>query len=170
MNIHQLFDLSGQVGLVSGASRNMGRATAVALAEAGADLVICARHMESLEDTAHEVAKLGRRAVPVVCDVTDLDQIRALFRRVDQEFGKIDVMAAIPGSNYLYHPEDIPMDKFVEILQGVLVSKLCCAQEAGRRMLAQGKGSIILMSSIGGINALARAILPTAWVWARSCR
>jgi len=75
---------------------------------------------------------------------------------LDREYGKIDILATIPGNNELNHPEDIAIDKFVEILQSVLIGKFCCCQEAGRRMLAVGRGSIINMCSIGGINALGR--------------
>jgi NAD(P)-dependent dehydrogenase (short-subunit alcohol dehydrogenase family) len=154
--MHPLFDLTGRVALVSGASQNMGRAAAIALAEAGADLMICSRRLEALEETAHEIHKLGRRVVPVVCDVSDIEQIRTMFRRLDEEFGRIDVLAAIPGNNQLNHPEDITIEKFQEVLQATLVGKFCCCQEAGRRMLKAGKGSIIVMSSIGGVLALGR--------------
>jgi NAD(P)-dependent dehydrogenase (short-subunit alcohol dehydrogenase family) len=154
--MHPLFDLTGRVALVSGAGNNLGRSTAIALAEAGADLMICGRHIESLEETAHEISKLGRRAVPWVCDVAEIDQIRAMFQQLDKEFGKIDILSAVPGNNKLYQPEDVPMEEFVKTLQSVLVGKFCCCQEAGRRMLKQGKGSIMAMSSIAGLSALGR--------------
>lgn len=151
-----LFDLTGRVALVSGAGQNMGRSTALAFAEAGADLLICDWVAETLERTAAEIARLGRRVVPVVCDVGDIDQIRAMYARLDQEFGRIDVLANIPGNNRLYHPEEIPIEALQEVLQGALIGKFCSCQEAGRRMLQVGKGSIINMASIGGISALGR--------------
>lgn len=61
-----------------------------------------------------------------------------------------------PGNNHLYHPEDLPIEKFQEALQGALVGKFCACQEGGRRMLRAGKGSIINMASIGGVTALGR--------------
>jgi NAD(P)-dependent dehydrogenase (short-subunit alcohol dehydrogenase family) len=154
--IHPLFDLTGRVALVSGAAQGMGRTTALALAEAGADLMICDWHQEPLENTAGEINKLGRRAIPVLCDVSNIEQIRAMFRQLDREFGKIDILANIPGANYLYHPEDIPIEKFMEVLQSTLVGKFCCCQEGGRRMLAARKGSIINMCSLAGVSALGR--------------
>lgn len=152
----ELFDLSGRVALVSGAGQNMGRATALAFAEAGADLLICDWHAETLEHTADDIARLGRRVIPVVCDLADTAQLLALYGRLDQEFGRIDILANIPGNNFLSHPEDIPLDKFEAVLQGALVWKFTSCQEAGRRMLAAGKGSIINMVSIGGMSALGR--------------
>ncbi len=151
-----LFDLSGRVALVMGAGQNMGRATALALAEAGADLIIGDLNPETLEQTANEAAKLGRRVVSVRCDVYDFDQIRAMFDRLDQEFGKIDVLANIPGGNRLWHPEEISVEDFQETIRRVLIWKFCSCLEGGRRMLRSGKGSIINMASLGGVNALGR--------------
>src|SRR6476646_10157802 len=105
----ELFDLTGRVALVSGAGQNMGRAVAHAFAEAGADLLICDLRADTLAENAAEIAKLGRRVVPVVCDVTSIEQIRAMYERLDREFGRIDVLANIPGNNHLFHPEDIPL-------------------------------------------------------------
>jgi len=152
----ELFDLTGRVALVSGAGQNMGRATALAFAEAGADLLICDYRAETLERTAGEIERLGRRVIPVVCDVSDIAHIRSMYERLDQEFGRIDVLANIPGNNHLSHPEDLPIEKFQDVLQGALVGKFCSCQEGGRRMLRAGKGSIINMASIGGISALGR--------------
>jgi NAD(P)-dependent dehydrogenase (short-subunit alcohol dehydrogenase family) len=151
-----LFDLGGRVAFVSGAGQHMGRATALAFAEAGADLLICDRRAETLEHTAGEIAGLGRRVVPDVADVSDPEQIRALYARLDREFGRLDIVANIPGDNHLGHPEDLPLEQLQAVLQGALVGKFVSCQEAGRRMLRAGKGSIINMASIGGVSALGR--------------
>lgn len=153
---HPLFELSGRVALVSGAAQNMGRAVAIALAEVGADLMLADINGPGVEATAAEIQKLGQRAVPVMCDVSNEDQIRAMFKRLDQEFGQIDVLANIPGMNILGHPEDITVEHFMQVLQSTLVGKFICCQEAGRRMLARKKGSIINMSSLGAVRALGR--------------
>lgn len=153
---HPLFDLTGRTALVSGAAQNMGRAAAIALAEIGADLLITDINEPALLDTAEAIRKLGRRVVPAVYDVWDEAQIRAMYRQVDREFGQIDIVANIPGANILGHPEEITVEQFMKVLQATLVSKFISCQEAGRRMLARGKGSIINMSSIGGVRALGR--------------
>ena len=153
---HPLFDLSGRVALVSGAAQNMGRCAALALAEVGADLMVADLNGPGVEDTAAAIRAMGRRALAVTCDVSSEEQIRAMFRKLDQEYGRIDVLVNIPGNNILGHPEDITVEHFMQVLRGTLVSKFICCQEAGRRMLAQGKGSIINMSSIGAVRALGR--------------
>ena len=152
----ELFDLAGRVALVSGAGQNMGRATALAFAEAGADLLVCDWRADTLEQTAHEIAALGRRVLPIVCNVADVEQIRQMYARLDREFGRIDIVANIPGNNRLFHPEEVPIETLQEVLQGALIGKFCSCQEGGRRMLRAGKGSIINMASIGGMSALGR--------------
>lgn len=154
--MHPLFDLSGRVAVVTGAAQNMGRSSAVALAEAGADVLVADINGPGAEATAAEIQALGRRALPYVVDLGSEEQIRAMYRAVDREFGRVDIAVNIPGNNILGHPEDISLAHFMQVLQGTLVSKFLCCQEAGRRMLSQGKGSIINMSSIGGMRALGR--------------
>jgi NAD(P)-dependent dehydrogenase (short-subunit alcohol dehydrogenase family) len=134
----------------------MGKATALALAEAGADLLVCDRNGETLDATAHTIAALGRRVVAVQNDLYDLPQVEAMFERHDAEFGRIDVLANIPGDNHLGHPEDLSTDRFEQALRRGLVWKFCACREGGRRMLAQGRGSIINMASTAGILALGR--------------
>ncbi len=154
--IHSLFDLTGRVALVTGAGHGMGRASAMAFAEAGADLMIADINIQNLETTAHDIAGLGRRVIPIPCDIYDFDQIRAMYAQLDREFGRIDVLANIPGGNRLWHPEDITVEDFEETIRRVLVWKFCSCLEGGTRMLKAGKGSIINMSSLGGVNALGR--------------
>ena len=153
---HPLFDLTGRVALVTGAAQNMGRASAIALAELGADLMITDINEPGLLDTAETIRKLGRKVVPAVFDVWNEKQIRAMYQQVDRNFGQIDIVVNIPGANILGHPEEITTEHFVKVLNATLVSKFISCQEAGRRMLTQGKGSIINMSSIGAVRALGR--------------
>ena len=153
---HPLFDLTGRVALVSGAAQNMGRASAIALAEIGADLLITDINEAGLLDTAETIRKLGRKVVPAVYDVWDEAQIRAMYQQIDREFGQIDIVVNIPGANILGHPEEITVEHFMKVLQATLVSKFISCQEAGRRMLARGRGSIINICSIAGVASLGR--------------
>ena len=94
---HPIFDLSGRVALVSGAASGMGRAASIGFAEAGADLMLADINEEGMQETAREIERLGRRAEPVVCDVSNGAQIRAMFNRLDEAYGRIDVLATSPG-------------------------------------------------------------------------
>ena len=153
---HSLFDLSGRVALVTGVAQGMGRATAIALAEAGADLLITDINAEGLQATAKHIGGLGRRAVPLAGDITAVDFIRALYSRLDAEFGRLDVVANIAGPGLIAKPEVISLDVMEKIVYGLVVARFCSCQEAGHRMLAAGKGSIINICSLGGVSALGR--------------
>ncbi len=151
-----LFDMSGKKAIVTGAAQGMGRAIAMAFAECGADLMLVDINAYGVKATADHITSLGKRAVPVICDITDIDQIRALFARLDREFGKIDVMANVAGPGILARPEDISLEDFQRIVYGLVVARFCCCQEAGRRMIKQGHGSIINFCSIAGVTSLGR--------------
>jgi NAD(P)-dependent dehydrogenase (short-subunit alcohol dehydrogenase family) len=156
MNTSALFDLSGRVALVSGAASGMGRAMAIALAQAGADLMLTGRTIARLEDTAHAIEKLGRRAVPVACDVSDPGQIRPMFAQLDREFGRIDFLGNVAGEAVLGAPEDIALEAVEQTWRNIVFGRFCCCQEAGRRMLAAGKGSIVNIGSIASVTAMGR--------------
>jgi NAD(P)-dependent dehydrogenase (short-subunit alcohol dehydrogenase family) len=152
-----LFDLTGRVGLVSGAAQGLGRAMAVALAEAGADLVLADRNAAGVQQTAAHLAGLGRRALPVTCDVSEPEQIREMFARLDREFGRIDFLGNVAGDGVLGRPEEIPLDAVERTWRNLVHGRFCCCQEAGRRMLAAGRGSIVNIGSIASLTALGRA-------------
>ncbi|MBI1282577.1 MAG: SDR family oxidoreductase [Anaerolineaceae bacterium] len=153
---HPLFDLSGRVALVTGAAQGMGRAMAIGFAESGADLMICDINEQGVQATAEHIKTLGRQVVPVTCDITNVEQIRAMFAQLDREFGKIDVLANVAGPAKLHKPETIDLADMEKIIYGLVVARFCSCQEGGRRMLKAGKGSIINFSSIGGVTALGR--------------
>lgn len=153
---HPLFDLSGRVALVTGAAQGMGRSMAIGFAEAGADLMICDVNSAGVEATAAHIQKLGRRAIPVTCDITNIEHTRAMFTQLDRDFGQIDVLANVAGPAQLGQPEDISIEEMQRIVHGLVIARFCSCQEGGRRMLAAGKGSIINFSSIGGVTALGR--------------
>lgn len=151
-----LSDLSGRVALVSGAASGLGRAISLGFAESGADLLLADIVTEGMQQTATEIEQLGRRAVPLTCDVTDPDQIRTMFARLDEEYGQIDVLANVAGNCVQGKAEEIALEDVVRTLQWLVVGRFCCCQEAGRRMLAAGKGSIINIGSLASVTALGR--------------
>lgn len=153
---HSLFDLSGRVALVTGAAQGMGRAMATAFAAAGADLLLVDINAAGVKASAETINGLGRRALPVVADITEIDQVRAVYARLDQEFGRIDVLGNVFGPGILARPEDISLEDFQRTIHGLVVARFCSCQEAGRRMLAQGRGSIINLCSIAGVSSLGR--------------
>ena len=136
----QMFDLSGRVAVVSGAASGMGRAMSLALGEAGADLMLLDINVEGAEKTASEIEAMGRRAIPVNCNVSRPDEIRAMFAQLDDEFGRIDFLGNVAGEAVRAKPEVISLDDVEWTWRNLVYGRFCCAQEAGRRMLAAGRG------------------------------
>ena len=150
------FDLSGRVALVSGAASGMGRAMATALAQAGSDVMLAGRNLAGVEKTAGEIQKLGRRAIAVQCDVSQPEQIRAMFAQLDRDFGRIDFLGNVAGDAVLGAPEDIALEAVERTWRNLVYGRFCCCQEAGRRMLAAGRGSIVNIGSIASVTAMGR--------------
>ncbi|OAI52903.1 short-chain dehydrogenase [Planctomycetaceae bacterium SCGC AG-212-F19] len=154
--MNTLFDLTGRVALVSGAAQGMGRAMSLALAEAGADLMLADLNEAGACRTADQIVALGRKAIPVVCDVSEPQQIRGMFRRLDDAYGRIDFLGNVAGGAQLGPPEEIPLEAVERTWRNLVFGRFCCCQEAGRRMLAAGRGSIVNIGSLASITALGR--------------
>jgi len=157
---HPLFDLSGRVAMVSGAASGMGRQMALGFAEVGADVVLADINLPGAEQTADDIESIGRRALAVRCNVSEIEQVRSLYQTIDSEFGRIDIVGNVAGEGLMGRPEEVPVETLKEVMQNLVVGRFTSCQEAGRRMLAQGKGSIINFGSIGGWNSLGRGHTP----------
>ncbi len=152
----QLFDLTDRVALVTGTAQGMGRAMALAFAEAGAHVMLLDRNAAGNEATAHEIAKLGRRALPIACDISDFAEIDRIYATLDAEFGRIDILGNVAGEAKAGPAEDMILADVQQTFHNLVISRFYCTQAAGRRMLAQGAGSIISIGSIAGVTSLAR--------------
>lgn len=151
-----LFDLTGRVALVSGAAQGLGRAMATALAEFGADLFLVDRNEAGVRETAGAIGKLGRRALHAAADVSRPESIRELFARLDREFGRIDFLGNVAGDATLGRPEEITLEDVEQTWRNLVFGRFCMCQEAGRRMLARKRGSIVNIGSLASITALGR--------------
>ncbi len=154
--MESLFSLTGRVAVVSGAAQGLGRATALALAEHGADLVLVDRNRTGAEETAEQIRALGRRTLVAGTDVSDPEAIAELFRQVDAHFGQVDFLGNIAGDGHLASPEDLTIADLQRVLQNLVVGRFAMCQEAGRRMLHRGRGSIMNIGSLASSTALGR--------------
>jgi NAD(P)-dependent dehydrogenase (short-subunit alcohol dehydrogenase family) len=147
------FDLGGRVALVTGASRGLGRAIALALANAGADVAL-GLHDAAGESPAAEIEAMGRRALPVQMDMLDLAQIGTAVGEVVRHFGHLDILVNNAGVSPVDPAENVTEANF-DYTIGVNVKGLFFAsQAAGRIMIEQGFGRIISLSSQAGFVAL----------------
>jgi NAD(P)-dependent dehydrogenase (short-subunit alcohol dehydrogenase family) len=141
------WDLEGRAAVVTGAGTGIGRGTALVLAEHGADIVLAGRRLEPLEHTAADVESLGRRAVVVPTDVTDVDQCQALVRRAVDELGRLDILVNNAGGASTKPIADWTPEEWRYVLDVNASSTWFLSRFASTPMLAQGKGSIVNISS-----------------------
>jgi NAD(P)-dependent dehydrogenase (short-subunit alcohol dehydrogenase family) len=154
MNELPRFDLTGQVALVTGAARGLGRAISLALAHAGADIALGLRDVNTGGELTREIEALGRRALPLQMDVTHTEQI---FRAVDdtvRRFGRLDTLVNNAGGGFVNLAQDASEEEFDQTVALNLKSTFFASQAAGRVMIQQGRGSIVNMSSQAGFVAL----------------
>src|SRR5262249_51390615 len=121
-----------------------------------ADVMLADLDAPGAKQTAEQITRAGRRARSVTCDVSDPKQIRALFAQLDREFGRVDFLGNVAGEGVLGQPETISLDEVERTWRNLVYGRFCCCQEAGRRMLQAGRGSIVNIGSLASITALGR--------------
>ena len=145
------YRLDGEVAVVTGASKGIGRDLAKALAAAGARVAVAARTTIDLEALVTEIEAEGGEALAVALDVRDTAQISKAAEQVQRHFGSIDIWVNNAGLGANHPAEDITEDDWDEMMSVNLRGLFFCCREAGRVMLEQGKGRIINMSSQAGV-------------------
>jgi len=143
------FSLEGKVALVTGASRGIGKATALGFANAGADVVVTSRKLPDLELVAEEIRGLGRKSLPVACHVGRMDQIQELVKATVAEFGTIDILVNDAGTSpVLASSLDLEERAWDVVMNLNLKGLFFLSQAAGRVMKDHGGGKIINVASI----------------------
>jgi NAD(P)-dependent dehydrogenase (short-subunit alcohol dehydrogenase family) len=147
------FSLSGKVALVTGASSGLGAAFAVGLAAAGADVVICARRVDRLEQTAEQVRAAGRRCLAIEADVTSVEDCDRVVREAVETFGAVDVLINNAGIATAYPATREEPDEFRRVIDVNLMGTYWMAQACGRVMPSGASiiniGSVLGQTSVG---------------------
>jgi gluconate 5-dehydrogenase len=146
-----LFDLSGKVAIVTGASRGLGQYFGRALARAGADLVITARKLDSLDPFRGEIESLGRRAVPLELDVRNYESIQRMAEAAEAAYGKIDILINNAGCNVRKPALDLGWDDWNLVLDTNLRGTFFVAQAVARRMIPRRYGRIVNIGSVTSV-------------------
>ncbi|MDQ3132537.1 MAG: glucose 1-dehydrogenase [Acidobacteriota bacterium] len=154
-HIRDLFDLTGRTAIVTGGSRGIGVEMAQGLAEAGANLMLCARRTEWLDETVSELRANNYNVEGKVCDVVKAEDIQAVVDDTVEKFGKIDILINNAGISWGAMPEEMPLAQWQKVLDVNLTGCFLFAQAAGREMLKRESGSIINIASIAGITSSA---------------
>jgi NAD(P)-dependent dehydrogenase (short-subunit alcohol dehydrogenase family) len=140
--------LDGKVALVTGASRTIGKAIAIALAKEGARLVVAARTLETLNDTAALIRKSGSEALVMPTDVRSEEQIENLFKKTMEHFGRLDILVNNAGIFANAPFDKFPTKSWDDVITTNLRSAFLCSRAAFRIMKSQGGGRIIIIGSV----------------------
>jgi NAD(P)-dependent dehydrogenase (short-subunit alcohol dehydrogenase family) len=153
--MNELFDLTGQVAIVTGTSRGLGQHFARALAKAGADLVLTSRKRESLAGFESEIRALGRRTLSLELDVRDLQSIERMAFEAHETFGRLDILVNNAGCNVRKPALDISWDDWNLVVDTNLRGSFFVAQAVARYMLARAYGRIINVGSVTSVAGYA---------------
>ena len=149
-----IFSLEGKRALITGASRGIGAAIAIAYAECGADVAVTARSTADLEEVAGKIEATGRKGVPITCDVTKTDDVARCVDAVLGRLGGIDILVNNAGGTRFTAPllttREEGWDKGIALN---LKSVFLFCQKVGAHMVDRGSGSVINVSSVGGLHA-----------------
>ncbi|MFD1738461.1 SDR family NAD(P)-dependent oxidoreductase [Bacillus salitolerans] len=157
------FQLEGKIAIITGAGRGIGRAIAIGMAEAGADVALLSRTEEDLVEVAEQISKLKRRALPIITDVTNRESIQHAIRMVEEEYGKIDILVNNAGMNIRSKALDVTDVEWQTIMDTNLKSAFMMSQEVAKRMKGSHvNGRIINISSVAGHVALRTGVVYAA--------
>lgn len=148
-----LFDLTGRVALVSGASRGIGEEAAKCLAEYGARLIVSSRKIDDCERVAQDIRDAGGDATAIACNIGDMGQIETLISRIKSDFGRLDICVNNAATNpYFGHVLDTDLGAFQKTVDVNIRGYFFMSVEAGKIMRDQGKGVIVNTASINAIQ------------------
>ncbi|MBP2240469.1 gluconate 5-dehydrogenase [Cytobacillus eiseniae] len=159
MDIKELFSLKNKTAIITGGGKGLGAQMAIALAEAGANIVVCSRNLEACETFCKQLNENGVKAMAIRCDVTNQEDIQQVIDKTVQQFGTIDILINNSGTSWIAPTLDLPEDKWDKVMNVNLKGMFLFSQAAGKIMAKQGSGKIINISSVTGIKGTNPAFL-----------
>lgn len=167
MGLLSSYELSNQKAIVTGGGQGLGRAMAIALAEAGADVAIADINAHTAKQAAAEIEKLGRKSLVVKMDVAKSDEIDQVVERAIKEFGRIDILVNNAGINRRIPAEQMSETDWRKVIDVNLTGVFLCSQAVGRQMIKQKSGRIINIASVSGM-LLNRGVTQVAYYAAKA--
>ena len=152
MNTLDLFRLDGKTAIVTGGGRGLGRYMTEALSDAGANVTLCSRRLEPLEEVRQEIEARGGRALAVRCDVTQQEDVEGAVSVTEETFGSVDILVNNSGATWGAPPAEMPPEKFDRVVAVNVRGTFLMSQAAGRRMIGRGSGGTII--NVASIAAL----------------
>jgi NAD(P)-dependent dehydrogenase (short-subunit alcohol dehydrogenase family) len=153
MSTLDLFRLDGKTAIITGGGRGLGRYFAQALVDGGANVVLCSRKLAACEEVQQEIEARGGHALALACDVTKLSDVEHVVEAAQERFGAIDILINNSGATWGAPAEDMPLDKFDQVIDVNIKGTFIMSQLVGRTMIARGQGGkIINIASVAGLT------------------
>jgi len=158
--VYPKYDLGGKVAVVTGAGRGLGKWIALALAEAGADVLVAALHNETAEKTCLEIREMGRNSTFLAVDVSNVEAVKAMMATAETDLGGLDILVNNAGVNVHKTALDVTPEDFARVVDVNEKGVFFCSQAAAARMIPKGAGKIINIASSAAF--LVRAGIPNS--------
>ncbi|MCA0988364.1 SDR family oxidoreductase [Guptibacillus algicola] len=152
MNVMELFSLTGKTAIVTGGGRGLGKQIAVGFAEAGANVVVCSRKLETCETVRNELEAMGVKSLAFKCDVTNQEDIQRVVDETLKEFGGIDILVNNSGATWGASVIDMPLPAWHKVMEVNVTGTFLFAQTVGKEMIKQKSGKIINIASVAGLG------------------
>lgn len=152
--MYNKFDLSGKTTLVAGGHGGIGKAIALGLAEAGADVIVASRNIESLRPVAKEIEAQGRRSLAAAVDIVDEKSVGQMIAAIQQKFPRIDFLVNAAGLAIRKPADSFPINEFNQVMNVNVTGTFTVSQAVSRLMIQQKSGSILNLSSVRGDHGL----------------
>jgi len=153
---NDLFNLDGKAAIVTGASRGLGKAMAVGLAKAGADIV--ATDILDTSKVVEKIKKIGRKSIGLLVDVCNKSSVETMVKETLEKFRRIDILVNNAGILRMGNAESMSKDDWDKVINVNLSGQFLCAQTVGKQMIKQKSGNIINIASIAGIGGYSQAV------------
>jgi len=153
MKVKEMFDLSGEKAIVTGAAQGLGEQMALALAEAGADVAVVDVKIDAASRVTDHIREVGRESIAIRADVTKVADVGNMVKVAKDRFGKIDILINNAGIAINVPAEEMSKEEWDRVIEVNLTGVFLCAQAVGREMIKQKEGNIINISSMSALVA-----------------
>jgi len=144
MSTNELFDLNGQISVVTGGARGLGLSISEALAQAGSEVIICSRKIENYKEQIGHIKAMGHKCEGIKCDITNPEDVRILSKYMEREYGRVDILVNNAAATWEASIFDYPLDKWDKVMNTNVTGTFLCCQALGGIMVRQRKGKILI--------------------------